>query len=162
MNIFETVSNHSYTHGGGLQKSLEGLEIMIRFAMGNQEKAAPYLEKYETLIRQHGACTPQSIAVLKAIASEENRAIIEEGNLLHLGNCTRTENEPLLVSPNHLLSGVDETASILGVGRDTVLTWAREDPSFPAFRNGTGKNAPIRVNVAGLQPWIDEQCKGEV
>lgn len=86
MNIWEAVSNHSYTHGGGLHTDLEGLEIMIRFAMGNQEKAAPYLEKYEALIRQHGACTPQSIAVLKTIASEENRAIIEEGNLLHLGN----------------------------------------------------------------------------
>lgn len=68
-------------------KALDDLEIMIRFAMGNQEKAAPYLEKYETLIRQHGASTPQSISVLKAIASAENRAIIEEGNLLHLGNC---------------------------------------------------------------------------
>ena len=86
MNTFETISNYNYTHGGGLHKALEGLEIMIHFAMGNQEKAAPYLDQYETLIRQHGACTPQSIAVLKAIASEENRDIITTGNLLHLGN----------------------------------------------------------------------------
>ena len=162
MDIQSTINDYRYAHQGKLYSDLWGLEEMLWIFENDREKAAPYLEKYETLIRQHGACTQQSIAVLKAIASEENRAIIEEGNLLHLGNCTRTENEPLLVSPNHLLSGVDETASILGVGRDTVLTWAREDPSFPAFRNGTGKNAPIRVNVAGLQPLIDEQCKGEV
>ena len=95
MNIWETISNHSYTHGGGLHKALEDLEIMMRFAMGNQEKAAPYLERYESLIRQHGACTPQSISVLKAIASDENRAIIEDGNLLHLGNCTQTDHQAI-------------------------------------------------------------------
>lgn len=161
MDIWETVSDYSYTHGGGLKKSLDGLEIMISFAMGNQEKAAPYLKRYEALIRQHGACTPQSVSVLKAIATAENRDIITTGNLLHLGNCTQTENEPPLVSPNHLLYSVDETASVLGVGRDTVLAWAKA-PTFPAFRTGNGKNAPIRVNAAGLQPWIDEQCKGEV
>ena len=86
MDIFATISNYNYTHGGGLKKALEDLEMMISFVMGNQEKAAPYLEKYEALIRQHGARTPQSIAVLEAIASEENRDIITTGNLLHLGN----------------------------------------------------------------------------
>lgn len=87
MNIWETISNHNYTHHGGLQRALEDLEVMIGFvANGNREKADPYLKKYAALICQYGACTPQSIDVLKTIATAENRDIITTGNLLHLGN----------------------------------------------------------------------------
>lgn len=86
MDLFSTINDYQYSHNGGLKNALEGLEIMMRFAHGNQEKSAPYLQRYETLIRQHGACTPQSRAVLKQLAKAENRDILEDGNLLHLGN----------------------------------------------------------------------------
>lgn len=86
MDILSPINDYRYAHHGKLCSDIRGLEEMLWIYENDSEKAAPYLEKYETLIRQHGACTPQSIAVLKAIASEENRAIIEEGNLLHLGN----------------------------------------------------------------------------
>ena len=153
MNIWENVSNYSYTHAGGLETALEGIEIMIRFAMGNQEKAAPYLERYESLIRQHGACTPQSIAVLKTIASEENRAIIEEGNLLHLGNCIQEEHVKQSSPYPSLMLTVEEMAKQLRIGRAKAYELART-PGFPAIK--VGKRT--LVNRDELTKWLAENA----
>lgn len=149
-----------YAQSDDYQNVLSSIEYLIMQDDDAEQKERAY-KAFECCLRDYGARTPTSEYLLKQLATAEKRDIITTGNLLHLGNCTQTENEPPLVSPNHLLYGVDETASVLGVGRDTVLAWAK-DPTFPAFRTGNGKNAPIRVNAAGLQPWIDEQCKGEV
>lgn len=85
MDILSTINDYNYAHSWKLQSDLRNLEMGLDFAP-NRELMQRSLEKYESLIRQYGACTPQSRAVLKQLANEENRAIIEEGNLLHLGN----------------------------------------------------------------------------
>lgn len=153
--------NVAYGQTEDYLKVISNVETMILNSKDTTEKEKLF-RFLNVLLQVHGARTPTTEYLLKQLATAEKRDIITTGNLLHLGNCTQTEDQSLLVSPNHLLFSVEETASMLGVGRDTVLAWAREDPTFPAFRNGMGRNAPIRVNAAGLQPWIDEQCKGEV
>ena len=46
-------------------------------------------------MRRYGARTDLSREALKRIAKKENRATIEDGNLLHLGNCTQTDHQAI-------------------------------------------------------------------
>ena len=150
MVILSTINDYNYAHNGRLHFDLRNLEMAFDFAP-NHEAEQRSLEKYEALIRQHGACTPQSIAVLKTIASEENRAIIEEGNLLHLGNCMQEEPAKQSAQYPSLMLTVQEMAKQLSLGRTKADELTRT-PGFPAIK--VGKRTLI--NRDELTKWLAE------
>ena len=156
MDILSTINDYNYAHNGRLHIDLRNLEMAFDFAL-NSEAVERSLKKYESLIRQYGACTAQSRAVLKQLANEENRAIIEEGNLLHLGNCIQEEIAKQSSPDPSLTLSVEDMAKQLGIGRTKAYELVR-NPGFPAIK--VGKRT--LVNRDELTKWLAEESGKEI